>query len=189
MDELNGVMEIDDIAVFEVLNNRFRHRILRELADPKSVKALAEALDVPVTRLYYHVNQLADVGLIRVTEERKVGAIVERIYQTVARTFRPGRKLLEAGGDPVEMARIASAWLLDAARVDAESMLARHFETGARDLPASLGRAHVAMTKSRAEEFGKRLQAMLDELDNDDTGEDVVDYSFSFVFAPLAGPD
>lgn len=182
-------MEIEDIHVFEVLNSRFRHRILRKLTEPKSVKTLAESLDVPVTRLYYHVNQLADAGLIRVVEERKVGAMIERIYQTAARSFRPGKKLLESGGDPAEMARIAAAVVLDPARFDAEAMLTRHFEeqTPEPDLPANLGRGQSMMNRSRAEAFAKRLEDLLDEFQEDNEGDEAMEFSFSFVFTPVGG--
>jgi predicted transcriptional regulator len=70
MNKPEEVLEIEDIAVFEILNTRFRQRILRELITPKPVKELAGCLGVPVTRLYYHVNQLLDAGLIRVVEQR-----------------------------------------------------------------------------------------------------------------------
>lgn len=180
------IMEIEDIHVFEVMNNRFRHRIMRELVEPMSVKALAGILDVPVTRLYYHVNQLADVGLIRVVDERKVGAILEKIYQTSAQTFRPGKKLLEADRDPAEMARIAAAVVLDPARVDAEAMLTREFEKGvSSDMPGTLGRGQTMMTRSRAAEFEKRIEALLAEMETDDDDEDAVECSISVVFAPL----
>lgn len=184
------VMDIEDIHVFEVMNNRFRHRIMRKLIEPKSVKTLAASLDVPVTRLYYHVNQLLDVGLIRVVEERKAGAMIERIYQTSARSFRPGEKLLESGGDPADMARIAAAVVLDPARFDAEAMLAREFEAGTTDdIPANLGRGQAVMSRSRAEEFAKRLDELLTEFEGDDEDDDATEFSFSFVFAPVGETD
>jgi DNA-binding transcriptional ArsR family regulator len=187
MSNLEEILEIEDIQVFRVLNNRFRHRIMRGLVEPKSVKDLAAALDVPVTRLYYHVNQLADAGLIRVVEERKVGAMIERVYQTTARSFRPGHKLLESGVDPAEMARIAAAVVLDPARLDAEAMLVRHFAEGLPDpdLPSNLGRGQAIMSRSRAEEFAKRLDELLNELEGDDRDDDALEFSFSFVFAAV----
>lgn len=44
-------LEIDDIEVFEVLNNPVRVRILRQLMEPTSVKGVAESLNMPPTRL------------------------------------------------------------------------------------------------------------------------------------------
>jgi DNA-binding transcriptional ArsR family regulator len=187
MSKLEDVMEIEDIAVFGVLNNRFRQRILRALVSPKPVKELAEDLDVPVTRLYYHVNQLLDAGLIRIVEERKVGAILEKVFQTTARSFRPGARLLQSDRPPAEMARIGAAVVLDPARLDAEAFLVRHFEAGApADDPGTFGRAQGRLSQDKAEELTERIHELLDELDDgDDPGEDDIEFSLSVVFVPI----
>lgn len=187
MSKLEDVMEIEDITVFGVLNNRFRQRILRALVSPKPVKELAEDLDVPVTRLYYHVNQLLDAGLIRIVEERKVGAILEKVFQTTARSFRPGARLLQSDRPPAEMARIGAAVVLDPARLDAEAFLVRHFEAGAPvDAPGTFGRAQGRMSQEKAEELTERIHQLLDELDDGaDPGEEDIEFSLSVVFVPI----
>ncbi len=187
MSKPEEVLEIEDIAVFEVLNNRFRQRILRELIASKPVKELAGCLGVPVTRLYYHVNQLLDAGLIRVVEERKVGAILEKVFQTSARSFRPGSRLLESGRSPEEMARIGAAVVLDPARLDAEAFLVRHFETGASaDDPGTFGRAQARFSKARAQKLTERIHELLDEFDDEDDAGDGIEFSLSVIFVPLA---
>ena len=189
--KLEDVYEIEDGHVFEVLNSRFRHRIMRELLEPKPVKTLAGNLGVPVTRLYYHVNQLADAGLIRVVEERKVGAIVEKVYQTTARTFSPGSKLLESGADPADMARIATAVVLDPARLDSEVFLTRHFETGASKTdPGTLARGQARISKAKVERLTDQIHQLLEEMEDDDEAEEgSCDFSLSVVFVPLTGPE
>lgn len=191
MSKPEDVLEIEDIAVFEILNNRFRQRILRELVSPKPVKELAEALHVPVTRLYYHVNQLLGAGLIRVVEERKVGAILEKVFQTTARSFRPGARLLQSNRPPAEMARIGAAVVLDPARLDAEAFLVRHFEAGAPvDDPGTFGRAQGRLSGAKAEELTRRLHELLDEFDDEvEAGGDEVEFSLSVIFVPLAGAE
>lgn len=188
MSKPESVLEIEDIAVFEVLNNRFRQRILRELLTPKPVKELAEGLGVPVTRLYYHVNQLLDAGLIRVVEERKVGAILEKVFQTTARSFRPGAALLQSGRPPGEMARIGAAVVLDPARLDAETFLTKHFETGASiDDPGTFARGQGRLSKAKAEKLAEKIHELLDELDDED--DDGIEFSLSVIFVPLADPE
>ncbi|HEU4895054.1 MAG TPA: helix-turn-helix domain-containing protein [Acidimicrobiia bacterium] len=188
MSKPEDVLEIEDIAAFEILNNRFRQRILRELVDPKPVKELAEGLGVPVTRLYYHVNQLLGAGLIRVVEERKVGAILEKVFQTTARSFRPGARLLQSDRPPAEMARIGAAVVLDPARLDAEAFLIRHFEAGAPvDDPGTFGRAQGRLSRAQAEDLTRRLHELLEEFDEEEErGEDGVEFSLSVIFVPLA---
>ena len=73
-----------------------RGAILRRLKQPRSVAQLAELLDVPITRLYHHVNRLTDAGLIHVVATRQVAAVTERRYQTVARSFGVSADLLES---------------------------------------------------------------------------------------------
>jgi DNA-binding transcriptional ArsR family regulator len=76
---------------------------LRALADPlrgtllellleraATVTELARAVDRPKSSIAYHVNLLADVGLLRVVRTRRVRAIEERFYGRAARTFYVG---------------------------------------------------------------------------------------------------
>jgi len=190
MNQPEDVREIEDIAVFEVLNNRFRQRILRELMTPQPVKEVAEGLGVPVTRLYYHVNQLLGAGLIRVVEERKVGAILEKVFQTTARSFRPGAGLLQSGRPPGELARIGAAVVLDPARLDAEAFLVRHFEKGApSDDPGTFGRGQGRLSKAKAEKLTEKIHDLLDELDDEDDDGDAIEFSLSVVFVPLASAE
>src|SRR5690348_13969891 len=76
---------------------------LRALADPlratllellleraATVTELAQAVDRPKSTIAYHVNLLADVGLLRVVRTRRVRAIEERYYGRIARTLYIG---------------------------------------------------------------------------------------------------
>ena len=76
---------------------------LRALADPlratllellleraATVTEMAVAVDRPKSTVAYHVNQLVDVGLLRVVRTRRVRAIDERYYGRVARTVYIG---------------------------------------------------------------------------------------------------
>src|SRR5919202_976689 len=72
--------------------------LLRER--PRTVKELASALDVPQTRLYYHVNQLEQHGFITVAETRLVSGIVEKRYGASAPRLSIDRSLLAPPGQP-----------------------------------------------------------------------------------------
>lgn len=184
-------LEVDDIEVLEVLSNPLRVRILRHLMEPASVKEIAEALDVPPTRLYYHVNLLEGAGVIAVVETRKVGAMLQKIYQSRARGFRPSPKLPLGDHEPEELARIATGVILDGARVDAEEALTGHFgQLRAGDtehtVHGALGRTVSFFTREEADEFAEKLSHFIEEeFDRDRTegGE----YGLTIVFFPLAG--
>ena len=51
--------------------------------DGHTVKELAETLNVPATRLYYHMKILEQHGLVEVVERRMVSGIEERRYRAV----------------------------------------------------------------------------------------------------------
>ncbi len=178
MNDNDGVMEIDDIAVLEILNNPTRLKILSNLEEPSSVKSVAEAMEVPPTRLYYHVNLLEDAGLIKVVETRKVGAMIERRYQSVADTFRPGQGLFENNVDLERLAKVTSDIVLDGARLDAERGLLRHFEAMAEGKnrselhPGTVSRSVRSMSPATAADFLRRLEELVAEWSNSDSDED-----------------
>lgn len=191
--EQHEFMEVEDPAIFEVLNNTLRTRILRRLIEPNSIREVAEDLKVPPTRLYYHVNLLEEAGIIEVVETRKVGAMLQKIYQTTAKSFRPSRKLAEADLEPEELAKITAGVVLDGARVDAIEALTANFErirSGDDDakLPGSIGRTLGFFTREEAKAFGEKLEQFIEEeFDRDARPSDGDEYSFTYVFFPIAG--
>src|SRR5690606_18577146 len=72
----DDALRIPPTALAKALADPHRSRMLELLSgDPKrvwSVRQLAEALEVPRTRLYHHVKVLLEQGLIEVGEQRTV---------------------------------------------------------------------------------------------------------------------
>ena len=194
MNDSDGVMEIDDIGVLEILNNSTRLKILSNLEEPSSVKEVAAAMGVPATRLYYHINLLHDAGLVEVVETRKVGAMIERLYRSVADTFRPGQALFEKSGDLKRLARVSADIVLDGARLDAETGLLRHFEAMAEgnrrsDLhPGTVSRSVRKMSRATAADFERRLEELIDEWSSSESDEEGEEFSLSIVMFPLVSP-
>lgn len=197
MGKADEVFEIEDLRVLEVLNSPTRLRIFRNLEEPKTVREVADAMAVPVTRLYYHFGMLQDVGVIEVVETRKVGAMIEKLYQCVAGTFRPSPNLFLKTDDPGRVARASANVVLDGARLDAEYGLVRHFEAiangqdRAESYPGTISRSVRLMTRQEASEFASRLEELVAEWGHSTTDADVEgaeDYTLSIVFFPLANP-
>lgn len=184
-------MEVEDIGVFEVLNNTTRFRIIRYLEDPRSIKEVAELLDVPPTRLYYHFNLLEEAGIISVVETRKAGAMLQKVYRANARGFRPSKEVAQGDHEPHELAKITAGLVLDGARVDAEEGLTDHFtklRVGEESqLPGAIGRSIAFMSEEQAEAFGKRLQELIEEEFDPGDQSDGRPFGFTYVFFPLAG--
>lgn len=191
--EQPATMEIEDIRVLEVITNPMRMRLLYQLTNPHTVRELSEALSVPVTRLYHHVNLLESVGVIAVVETRKSGARLQRVYQATSTRFEPGRRLLEEFGDKQRLAEVIAGTVLDGARLDAVAGLVAHFSEIERagpepvELAGTLGRSLVALNRADAVAFGERLRELMNEMSEleDRDGEE---YALSVVFFPMVGP-
>jgi DNA-binding transcriptional ArsR family regulator len=187
------VLEIQDLRVFEMLDNPVRLRILRHLDQPRTVKQLAEWMEVPPTRLYYHINLLREAGVIVVVDTRKVGAMVEKVYQATARTLRPGKAIVSGGHTPSELATVAVNAILNGARLDAEAALTGHFAdlaaTGTSDIDrvGSLVRTIVSLTDVGREKVDAKVRELLDLVENLEAGDQGVEYGLTLVLFPLAG--
>ena len=91
--------ELDDLDLLADLTHPVRGAIVRRLKEPHSVAELAAMLDVPVTRLYHHVNRLERSGVIRVVATRRVGAATERRYRATGKSYGLHSRLLESIDD------------------------------------------------------------------------------------------
>ncbi len=190
-------VEINDIASLELLNDPLRMRIISLLDEPKPVRSVAGDLGVPVTRLYYHFNLLEEAGLIRIAETRKVGAMIQKLYEASGTDYRPGKGLLAAINDQLKFAEVATATVLDGARIDAEEGLVGLFEEyGPGGTPedvaktVAIGRAIFTIPRDRIPEYVQKLHSLVEELEDDhpDSGEGNTElFAFTYLMFPVAG--
>jgi hypothetical protein len=158
---------LDRIDLLDEFSHPVRGALIRRMFEPLTVAEAADAMQVPVTRLYHHVNRLERDGLIRVQATRRVGAVTERRYQTVARSFRIDESLIQTA-DQAALGR-AVGGLFDVAR----SALQREFELGQFADAGLHGRGmHALMslhlTPERRAELLGRLRDLLEEYTDDD---------------------
>jgi DNA-binding transcriptional ArsR family regulator len=100
-------------SLHRALADPMRIRLLECLwGQPQSAKELAEWVDMPPDRLYYHLAQLEQAGLIEIAEYRPLpGGKVERVYRPTS---------VEPPGDeatPLEVSAMLGA-TLEATRAD-----------------------------------------------------------------------
>lgn len=166
-----NVFVVRDLETLKAVSDPLRMRIFGLLqGEARTVKVLARELGVGQTRLYYHVNQLEALGLIRVVETRIVGGIIEKHYRAGAARISVDRGLLTPGAAPADAAleTMLSA-ILDGVR-DAirESVRAKlidplHEEPARHGL--LLGRNWLRLTPDDAMEFYERAIALLHEFE------------------------
>jgi DNA-binding transcriptional ArsR family regulator len=91
------VFEIADVATLKAVADPLRMRLLMALDEgPLTVKELAAKLEVPQTRLYYHVRMLEQFGLLAVASTRLVSGIEERRYAATAESWDIADELINS---------------------------------------------------------------------------------------------
>ena len=96
----------------KALAEPLRQSLLEQFCRPATIKQAAVRLGLPVTRLYHHVDQLLDAGLVSVVREEKRRAVSERFFQAVARRFAVSPSAFGGDGSRTdERGRIARAYL------------------------------------------------------------------------------
>jgi DNA-binding transcriptional ArsR family regulator len=168
------VFQLDDLDLLNEITHPTRSAIVRRLKEPRSVAELAEALDVPVTRLYHHVNKLEGLGLIRVVATRQVAAVTERRYQVAGKSFDVAPELLQAA-DPKELA-IALGSLFDVAKLSLQRAVEAGGASQITEHNSLLSLGEVTVTPDRREEMTARLRDLIEEFKSDDDGTERVTF-------------
>lgn len=138
------ITEIDDPRLVKALAHPLRIRIMsaleRRSATPKQI---AEALDVPLENLSYHVRALRDFGFIKLEEQRMVRGAVEHRYSLAAQpriTARAWESLPMVIREALDAASLTQIW----------EIVAQAALQGKLDRPES----HIARQSARLDEQG-----------------------------------
>jgi len=187
------LFEIDDLATLEILIDPMRMRILTTVIKTAlTVREMAHELEVPVTRLYYHVNMLEEAGIIEAVETQKVGAMIRRRFRATAERYAHSASLVDSITSDRTTAHLVTALLLEAARVDAEAMLARlRRDPDNPGAEGAMGRMFLNITPDRLKYWADKLGEVIAEIEKEGINESTDGsevYSFTFVLAPLASP-
>lgn len=157
------MLVIDDVETLRAIAEPTRAALIELLAEPRTVTQLADALDVPRTRLYHHVEVLQEKGIVHQVDERRAGALTERVYALTAKLIRPSARLLRSGDADERMSALLTL-LFDTTKAD----LGRSFATGEVRLDDSelgLGRSVAQLTPEQAAELVRELQALVARFD------------------------
>ena len=160
---MRRVRVIDDLKALKVVADPTRAAIVELLTEPRSVSQLASALDVPRTRLYHHIALLEENGFVEQVAERRVGALMERIYALTAKSFRPSARLLRSGDVDA-----LTTLLFDTTKADVQRAIA----AGEIDLEqrgdlrtVAAGRSIGFLSEERAADFIRELEALVERFD------------------------
>jgi DNA-binding transcriptional ArsR family regulator len=190
------VLVVSDLDMLRLVSDPFRIQILELMREePRTVKELAAALNIPATRLYYHMKLLEEHGLIRVESTRIVSGIVEKRYEVTASRLSVDRSLLSPGEETESGLETHLAFVLDESKTE----IRRAFRVGLID-PSShsiaegglvLGRVWFRLTQDQAHELDQRLSAILEEYASalgEPGDSEQIDYEFLIGLYPNASP-
>lgn len=165
------VFEIDDAETLDMLVDPIRMEMIERLFDPLSVTELAEAMNVPRTRLYHHVRLLEEAGMIKVVQTRQRGALQEKVYRATAKTYRPSDRFL-AESPPGQFAAAVVDSLLSWTRADLLRSVAEGRISFGKAVEhqrrAILSRHVVVLSEPRRHQLITELAALLDRYQQDD---------------------
>jgi DNA-binding transcriptional ArsR family regulator len=186
--EVRVVNDADSLkALGDPLRLRILHTVMREPRRTWSVKEIAAALEQPVTKLYHHLKQLEQAGLVVDVETRIVSGIVEHRYQTGQLTLQFDDSLF--GSPATRDASIhQAATLVDETR---DELVAYLSAPGADIEAVLLSRAYVRLTPDEANAVKTELDRMIDGFrarKDDPDREGLPRTSMLFVMHPFAAP-
>ena len=180
------VFPIDDLETLKLIVTEPRIEIIELLRKPSSVGELADRMGVPRTRLYHHINTLEEIGAIVVVDERRAGALNEKIYQVAARSFQPSEKFLDSA-TPKEQAIGILDSLFSITRTD----LVRAVQRGQVSLsdPESkrsmtIARHMLTLTPERRAELVDRLASLILEFADHEESEDTEPFGLLIIGHP-----
>jgi hypothetical protein len=163
------VATFDTLEALDVVADPFRIQVMEQFASPSTVKSASQALDVPVTRLYYHVNLLVRHGFLRVDEERRVGGLIERTFVMTAEGFAPSESFIRRYGGEGRLE--AMRLVLRTAEAGFEAAAAQGLLEGEMTDVGTISLGPIRLTPDRRQELVERLAALLEEFGDDDEGE------------------
>jgi DNA-binding transcriptional ArsR family regulator len=187
-------LTISDLDLLRVIADPLRLRILELTVEhPRTVKQIAATLNIPATKLYYHINTLEGSGLLKVAGTRLVSGILEKQYRAAALSFRFDRSLLGPTSAVKDQAiEVMLKSMTDLAISDMDN-IRRAIAIGLIDFSDDAPPEHkmlsvrtlARMTPAQVDAFTGKLRALVDEFcDFEGIGSDLPAYSLSIIFHP-----
>lgn len=188
---------INDLETLKVLADPLRIQIVELCTQSaRTVKQVAAVLNMPPTKLYYHIKLLEERALIRVVDTRIVSGIVEKQYQAAALNYRVNRELFKLTSQAgKEGLNVMLTGLFDDIREDIQTSV----EAGVLDVSADgddgkppghsllLARHTLHLNPDDAEEFYRRLKGLVREYireDQDALGDEGAPYGLLVALYP-----
>ncbi len=185
---------IGDLETLKVIADPLRGQIVEVLVpEPNTINQIAAKLGLAPSKLYYHVNMLEKVGLIKVVDTTQRGNIIEKHYWVTALDYRVEDGLFNFS-TPEGQQNISDLMIapVETTRLDIiRSLEARAFnlEHGAEKRPREvmISRELSRISDEKAMEFIGRFKELVEEFtlaDEPDADLDAQAHALMIAFYP-----
>lgn len=175
---------ITNVETLKVLADDRRLQLL-ELLGHKSytVKELAQELDIPTNKLYYHIRLMEEHGVIQVVDTN-IGPtqIVEKTYRASARSYK-----VDEGLRPLENLDDILALIfktIDSVKEELRENAPILVEEELRFKRGTFGKGKIMLTDERAAQLSQDLDELWEKYDGDRDNPDAKPYTLLFTFIP-----
>lgn len=189
MDEAHQILEdmvLQDVETIKVFADERRLQIVQLMQQPATVKDISAALQIPASKLYYHVNMLHEHGLIRVVQHNIESGIVEKVYQVAARQFKLQNPMLMGDAIPGGAKDALFSSMFD----ETKAMLRRALREGIEDSQTPprypfVTKKALRLNEAQLTAFHHKLDALIQETTalaqtNADTSDPLYDLTLVF---------
>lgn len=182
---MNYEMIIETTEQLHALSHPLRQRILSVLSfEELTNKEISTVLEESAPKVHFHVKELLNAGIIRLTREEVKGSIVEKYYKASARSFRLSPSL--------ELAKADEHMLYESTFHETYRNLIESVDYHEGSLPnSSISQENAWLSNQEIDSIKEHLSAISEimnfsTLDNQTQSDDRKLYSFSAFFHPTA---
>jgi DNA-binding transcriptional ArsR family regulator len=190
--------EIKDIETLRIVADPIRIAILRTLTydaefrpPVMSAKELAAALNEPQTKLYRHLKQLEEAGLIQVAETRLVSGIVEQRYRTAQLSIGMSPELVidpETRNETLTMAVAAFNDFRDELLGNVQAGRLRLESVDQVSGGIIMQSSNVRVSRERAADFHRRIADVVSEFNAAGDADGVPVHLFVAMYSEVEAP-
>jgi len=187
---MKDIYTITDLEQVRLLADPLRLQILEHFCqEPRTTKQVAELLGEKPTKLYYHVEGLERVGLIKLVETRKKRGTLEKYYEGVAKQIRVDQSIFEKAPRPCE----ADQELLNLIASPLEVALSEiregiHSGLVTREAvrqTAIVGCMRIRTTAARLKELSRKIEGWIADCEAADQAEGDLTFRLMLAFYPI----
>jgi DNA-binding transcriptional ArsR family regulator len=187
---------VTDLETLKVLADPLRLKIRELMFEPTTVKQVAAELDMPATKLYYHINLLEKHELIVLVDTRIVSGIIEKHYQVSAFRVKVAKHLLSPDDTRQNTGlTLAAHSFFDGAREDllqaVRDGVVEWNDDGERHRGLSLQTGTLRLTEAQAADFYREVEELFTRYtqlsEHQQTSPEARSYRTFYVLHPVAG--